>query len=204
MTVATRCIAKGEEITQKYRAHFSEQPREKRQSILNRIFHFQCRCTACVNDYPLGDEIPRTYSEMVPLLFKDRKPDSYVLEITEKIDNYCFRFEDSRSNKSIKDLLKTEISNPLISQTQKVVNIFKTLDEYYTAISERLYHLIEEKNVDGALQLYCEGLRIVNLFLKPPHMFFLTGRLAITHCLWVKHGNKSYSAKRMPHFGTYM
>ena len=88
MTVATRCIAKGEEITHKYRAHFSEQPREKRRSILRRIFHFECHCTACVSDYPLGDMLPRTYSEMVPLLFKERNPDSYVLEIKENIENY--------------------------------------------------------------------------------------------------------------------
>ena len=199
-----RCIAKGEEITQKYRAHFSEQPREQRQSILRRIFHFQCRCVACVNDYPLGDVLPRTYSEMTPLLLKNRTADSYVSEITEKIDNHCFLFQDSNSSKSIKDLLKTEIVSPLISQTQKIVNIFQILDEYNAAISEQLFHLIHEKNVEGALQLYCEGLRIVNIFLNPPHMFFLTGRMAITHCLWAKHGNKSYGAKKMPSFGNYM
>ena len=141
---------------------------------------------------------------MAAVLLKDRTADSYISEIAEKIDNYCFLFEGLKSSQSIKELLKAEISNPLISQTQKVANIFQTLDEYSAAISEQLYHLIEATNVDSALQLYCEGLRIVNLFFKPPHMFFLTGRMAITHCLWVKHGNKSYGAKKMPSFGNYM
>ena len=199
-----RCITKGEEINHIYQGHFGDTPKEKRQSILSRLFHFNCCCVACVRNYPLASALPQTYSEMVQQLLRDQNPSSYVMEINRKIDNYCFLFEGLNTKKSFKDMLITDILNTSISPEQKVANIFKILDDYHTAVNEQLYHLIEEKNIDGALQLYSERLRVANLFIKPPHMFFLSGRAALTDCLWVKYGNKSYNARRAELFGTYM
>lgn len=56
VTVASRDIAEGEEITQIYLGHFGDTEREKRQRLLMERYHFQCLCEACDRNFPLAQE----------------------------------------------------------------------------------------------------------------------------------------------------
>merc|ERR1719219_828729 len=52
VTIASRNIVAGEEITQVYCGHFGDTARSVRQSLLEEKYHFQCCCEACSQDYP--------------------------------------------------------------------------------------------------------------------------------------------------------
>ena len=199
-----RCIPKGDEITHIYQGHFGDTPKEKRQDILDRMFHFKCLCSACVNDYPLANKLPHTYSEMGKLLYDDETAASYYQAIEDKMEKYNFDFKNLKSTTTFKDMLLAEITSIRVPDNQKIINILKILDEYHTAMNDDLVVLIENKNIDGALELYYERQKIASIFLHPPHMMFLSGRAAITDCLWVKYGNKAYGTSGTELFGTYM
>ena len=62
MIIASRFIAKGEEINQIYQGHFGNTSKTDRQKTLREMFHFECQCLACSNDYPLAEHLPKTYS----------------------------------------------------------------------------------------------------------------------------------------------
>ena len=101
-------------------------------------------------------------------------------------------------SKKIKKIIRN------VSEEKKITAIFKTLEEYHEAVNKELIQLVENKNIDEALKFYYERLRIASVFLNPPHMIFLSGRGAITDCLWVKYGNKSYGASKTELNGTYV
>ena len=50
--VAKRNIKKGEEVTECYGIHHLSLPLEERQTRLLKGYAFECRCTACVENYP--------------------------------------------------------------------------------------------------------------------------------------------------------
>lgn len=65
-TVASRDIQIGEEISQVYCGHYGDTEREKRQALLQKRYHFQCRCQACHHNYPLAQtclEQCKTFAE---------------------------------------------------------------------------------------------------------------------------------------------
>ena len=168
------------------------------------MLHFQCQCTACVNNYPLANELPATYSEMAKVLYQEKMSESYFHIIKDKMEKSTFDWKILTSNTSFKDILLTEIRKSHTPDKETIINIYKILDEYHAAINEELILLIKKKNIDSALQLYYERQKLASLFLKPPHMMFLIGAAAITECLWVKYGNKSYGTSRTDMFGGYM
>lgn len=62
VTVASRVIEVGEEICHIYQGHFGDTPRSQRQKILQRMFHFECKCVACQMDYPTSSNLSHDYS----------------------------------------------------------------------------------------------------------------------------------------------
>ncbi|CAH1779756.1 unnamed protein product [Owenia fusiformis] len=50
-------IKKGEEITDEYGALFFLQTKEQRQAVLRPQYFFDCKCEACVNNWPLHEDL---------------------------------------------------------------------------------------------------------------------------------------------------
>lgn len=59
---ASRCIKKGEEICHVYQGHFGDTDKEKRQNVLREMFHFECNCDACTNEYPKASQLQKDYA----------------------------------------------------------------------------------------------------------------------------------------------
>ena len=57
VTVATKRIEIGEEICHIYQGHFADTPLEERNKLMQDFFHFTCKCQACVENWPLYDEL---------------------------------------------------------------------------------------------------------------------------------------------------
>ena len=205
MTVATTCIAKGDEITHIYQGHFGDTAKDERQRILMNMFHFDCLCKACVNDYPRVGELPDSYSVMAKLVLNDTAQSSQLQMFKNNIEKYNYDINDpkSKSNMLIREISNT-IRRKKTPQDKKIIAIFKSLEENHDTINKELFQLIESKNIDEALRLYCERIRIACVFLIPPHMIFLNGRAAITDCLWVKYGNKAYGVSSSSLSGAYV
>ena len=91
VTVATRAIREGEEINHIYQGHYGDTPLAKRRETLQRMFHFECHCLACQRDYPLGQDLPRTFSDPKSILrSKGKSPkklDKIYLEFNSKIES---------------------------------------------------------------------------------------------------------------------
>ena len=77
------------------------------------------------------------------------------------------------------------------------------LDDCNDIINNEIKLCLEKKNVETCLKLYCEKQKLASLVLKPPHGLFISGRGAITDCLYVKYGNISYGTSREVLFGNY-
>ena len=55
------------------------------------MFHFDCRCIPCVNNYPLARELPDTYSAMAKLSFPNQEtPKLYMQRIKDGLDKFKF------------------------------------------------------------------------------------------------------------------
>lgn len=195
--VAGRCIAKGEEIVQNYQGHYGDTLKEKRQAFLNNVFHFQCLCTACENDFPLANKLPKTYSETTTFFHDDiAASEDYLNTIKEKFERYNLDQNGLESSKSFRDVISKELKNDQKQYKESIITILKIVDDYHDTLNEELKVFFEMKNVDLVLRLYYERLKIANIFLRPPHKAFLIGRAAVTECLWVKYGNVPYGASR--------
>ena len=63
ITFATRTILKDEEICHIYNCHFADTPLEVRQSEMLKNYHFNCTCTACVEDYKMYKDMPEDFDD---------------------------------------------------------------------------------------------------------------------------------------------
>ena len=143
LTFAVRCIKKGEEICHVYQGHHGDTDKDRRQKVLKGMFHFDCCCHACQNDYPKATCLPSTY-----------------LELIKEGDG--------------------EIRKQALRQR----------DEEHKKITDKIFDVVDANDVDGAINLYCERLRLAKNFLDPPHLIYLMGRAALMDCLWIKYGNR--------------
>ena len=55
--MAAKNIAKDEEITDNYCIHYSELPTQERREWLRETFQFSCSCTACLQSWPVFDQL---------------------------------------------------------------------------------------------------------------------------------------------------
>ena len=142
MTVATTCIAKGDEITHIYQGHFGDTAKDERQRILKNMFHFDCLCKACVHDYPLVRELPESYSVMAKLVLNDAAQSSHLQMFKNNIEKYNYDINDPKSKGN---MLIREISNTIrrkkTPQDKKIIAIFKSLEEYHDTINKELFQL---------------------------------------------------------------
>ena len=191
-----RCIAKGDEITHIYQGHFGDTRKEERQRILKNMFHFDCFCAACTSNYPLGRNIPKTYEKCSKYIFKSVGAVPYIKDIQQSLEKCHLNLSfDAKFKKHWMDVVVPEINSSRVTKDQNSFDtLFRMLDQFHESLNEQLPELLENKNIDGVLNLYHQILRVANIFLKPPHMIFLNGRGVITDCLWVKYGNKAYGA----------
>ena len=159
------------------------------------MFHFDCGCIACTNDYPLGRNLPDTLFEMKKQLFQSVSPSSYFEKIKTEIENYKPGEKDSMSKKEFMDALAKKMKKKKMSEEQKIKEIFKSLEEYHQSSDKEIAKVVK-CDIDATLQIYYERIRIACMFLSPPQMILLTGRGVITDCLWVKYGNKAYGVAK--------
>ena len=197
------CISKGDEITHIYQGHFGDTEKEERHRILQNMFHFECSCTACVLNYPLARDLPSTYSAMTNSIIQDNQLASYFNSIREKLEIYNSEVQDPRSNNFLRANVLDTINKNNVSKKQRLLEMFKSLEEYHETLDPDILKFIEEKNIEGTLNLYYQKIRIASIFVKSPHLIFLNSRAAITDCLWVKYGNKAYGTSKSGLSGIY-
>ena len=203
--MASRCIAKGEEICQVYQGHFGDTTREKRRRILEEVYHFQCRCTACVGEFPLAKDLPNTFSQMADTIIDEKEAESYLKWIKEKMKRFSLDRSCSVFNAKFRTLINLEMEcKEAQSHIEIIRNILKILDGYKEAVNDELNILIAKNDIPAVLQLHFDRQKMVSTFLKRPHKMFLSGRMAIANCLWAQYGSISYGTKRSALFGTYL
>ena len=122
------------------------------------MYNFVCQCPACVNDYPLAKDLPKTYEEAF-----------------------------SKRNENNLDLKK-----------------MRELDEKHLKIGEDILDAVEENDLVRVQQLYCDRLRLAAAHLANPHMIVLSNRSGLIDSLWLRFGNRNYSAKDETFKGAYM
>ena len=54
-----------------FQGHHADMVKSARQRALKKVFHFDCCCTACADDYPLAANLPNTYSASQSCYSKD-------------------------------------------------------------------------------------------------------------------------------------
>ena len=108
------------------------------------------------------------------------------------------------ANKSIIDSLRCDIERlEEVKSLETLKKIFDKLDKCNENITNEVKINLEKQNVENCLQLYFEKQRLANIFLRPPHGIFVTGRGAISDCLQVQYGNISFGTSRKVLFGSY-
>ena len=173
--------------------------------ILEEVYHFQCRCTACVSDFPLANELPETFSQMADQMIEDKDAESYLKAIKEKMTRVSFDENCSRSAAKFSKMISTELEiSDAQSHKEIIVNILRTLDSYREAVNDELNNMIGKGDINGVLQLHYDRQKMVSIFLERPHKMFLSGRMAIANCLWAEYGSISYGTSRSALFGTYL
>ena len=45
-----------------FQGHYGNTSEADRQNSLRKVFHFDCKCSACSNHYPTAQDLPKTYS----------------------------------------------------------------------------------------------------------------------------------------------
>lgn len=178
VTVTTRSIRRGEEINHIYQAHFGDTPLEERRRTLLSMFHFWCQCRACREDYPLAGGLPATYADSADM--------DGVRHIMACSSSVLGRNDDDES-----------------------LRLFlRSLDEQDNKDMERLrnahHHQSDERSFLGALlSHYVERARVAGKILKFPNLIFLKQRAAITDCLWLVYGRRSFNARSLTLGGLY-
>ena len=168
------------------------------------MYHFQCRCTACVGDFPLAKDLPSTFSQMADKI-DEKEAESYLQAIKEKMTRFRLDRSCSVSTAKFREMINLEMQGKdAQSHIQIIVNIFKILDGYKEAVNGELNILSAKNDINALLQLHFDRQKMVSIFLKQPHKMFLSGRMAIANCLWAQYGSISYGTKRSALFGTYL
>ena len=161
------------------------------------MFHFQCRCIACENNFPLASELPHTFSQMADQISNKDQAEAYLQEVKEKMGKFGFDAKPIKSINKFENILTDEIkSSKGKSWKENIVNIFKILDDYREHGNDEIRLMNRKGDMDAIFELQCDMQKIASIFLKPPHKMFLSGRAAITNSLWAKYGGISYGRSR--------
>ena len=82
-----RSIRKGEEVNIDYGFDFYANTKEKRQQRANNQYHFVCKCVACVNNWPVYNDIMGK-----PRQFKCEE-DKITNELADEMDRQGHRYQ---------------------------------------------------------------------------------------------------------------
>ena len=129
------------------------------------MFHFDCHCCACINDYPLGRNLPDTLFDMKKQLFNTITPSSYFEKIKTEVENYNQGEKDSMSKKEFMDALAKKLKKKKLSEEQKIKEIFKSLEEYHQSSDKEIAKVVKY-DIEATLQIYYERIRIACMFLN--------------------------------------
>ncbi|XP_023326753.1 SET and MYND domain-containing protein 4 isoform X2 [Eurytemora carolleeae] len=107
LTITSRCIEEGEEITQVYYGYYADTDKGERQEKLEKKYNFICTCLACQFDYPTSAEL------LSETTFLNTSPEKLKSPLTVEqltlLDNQNSRFRDQISeclqNKNLKQAL---------------------------------------------------------------------------------------------------
>ena len=76
----------------------------------------------------------------------------------------------------------------------EAAGLSKDLDLQHEALGEEIQRSLEEvgghRGTKQALEFYCQRLRLACRHLAEPHMIYLSGRAAVTDCLWLLEGHR--------------
>ncbi len=67
----------------------------------------------------------------------------------------------------------------------------ESLESERLAVTEVISEAVHSQRVRNALELYSARLSADCLHLKRPHLYLLTGRAAVTDCIWLLHGKRA-------------
>ena len=153
----------------------------------------------------MAKDLNVTYSNVgASLADKDYDLDQFCETILRQIKSSDLNQNFIGANKRIIDSLRSDIERlEEVKSLETVKKIFEKLDKCNENITKEIRMNVEKQNVENCLQLYYEKQRLANIFLKPPHGIFVTGRGAISDCLQVQYGNISFGTSRKVLFGSY-
>ena len=197
-TIAIKCIPKGEELTHIYQCHFATTPKDQRQSTLQRVFHFKCRCNACEKDFPLANRLPRTFIDGASLFSgKSIELEKYLQALKQSLKSVDLDRLFIVKNEKIFKAFKSEVKNLEKKKDLKTIKkLLSVLDDYNKIMNEEIKNCIASKDVEKVLPLYYTKQMLANMFLKSPHAIFISSLEAIIDCLLIKHANISYGIPR--------
>ena len=146
-----------------------------------------------------------TYSDVAANLSnKDCDLEQFCDIILKRIKLSNLNQDFINANKSIIDSLRFDIKRlEEVKCKETLRKIFDKLDKCNENITNEIKINVEKQNVENCLQLYYEKQRLANIFLRPPHGIFVTGRGAISDCLQIQYGNISFGTSRKLLFGSY-
>ena len=192
-------------MTHIYQCHFATTPKDQRQSTLQKVFHFQCRCNACEKDFPLANRLPRTYIDTAALFSgKSIELEKYLQAIRQSLKSVDLDKLFIVKNEKIFKAFKSEIKNLERKKDLKTIKkVLNVLDEYNKAMNEEIKNCIASNHVEKCLQLYYTKQMLASIFLKSPHAIFISSLEAIIDCLLIKHANISNGIPRQELLGKF-
>ena len=140
---------------------------------------------------------------------------SIIVDKSEELDKFFETFlEGIKSNDfnqsfigtqtRFKELLRLGAQNLEAQNLESLKAILSLLDECNGIINDEIKLCLDRQNVESCLKLYYEKQKLASMVMKPPHGIFISGRGAITDCLYVKYGNVSYGTSRKKLYVNYI
>ena len=102
ITVATKRIQIGEEVCHIYQGHFADTPIDKRKELMQKYFHFTCKCKACEENWPTFDKLEEDfeneeYKELTTQLqiaFEDADYQKALAVMQKKLSLICDHLQE--------------------------------------------------------------------------------------------------------------
>ena len=153
----------------------------------------------------MSKDLNKTYADIASNLTDNGdKLEQFCDTILRRINSCNMNQSFIGANKTLIDSLRCDIETlEEVKNLATLKNMFDKLDQCNENIINEVKVQLENQNVENCLKLYYEKQRLANIFLKPPHGIFVTGRGAISDCLQVKYGNISFGTSRKELFGSY-
>ena len=121
-------------------------------------------------------------------------------------DFYSFRCSCEACTKNFplaKDLPKT-YEDSFTQGSSLELSKLKELDARHVKIGEDIMAALEANDLERVQELYGERLRLAGRDLPNPHMIFLSNRSGLLDAIWLRFGNRNFSARNETLKGVYL